>query len=213
MDYEVGLRIAVFAAATEAAGSPADAFMLWSVRISMLLLVIVFWHAIIRAPFTESHPSTNESGQNTFGSKRTCSVPAAVLFISWLMCVIHVLLAFEVRHNWSLAAAEQHTADVTARVTGLHWGHGLYINFAFLAWWAVVACRGMIRQTRPSTAFLATAAFMAFNATAVFGPTWWQPLVAILLFAGAAVYLRRRLRTVHVNGSPSDSSPDTRPNR
>lgn len=187
--------------------------MLWSVRISMLLLVIVFWHAIIRAPFPDSYLSTTESGQNTFGSKPICSIPAAVLFISWVLCVMHVLLAFEVRHNWSLSAAEQHTAEVTARVTGLHWGHGLYVNFAFLAWWAVVACRGMIRQTQPSTTFLATAAFMAFNATVVFGPTWWQPLVAIVLFAGAAVYLRRRLQSVPAISSPSDSSPDTRPNR
>jgi hypothetical protein len=52
------------------------------------------------------------------------------------LCVMHSAVAFHVRHDWSHDAALTMTAVQTAAVTGLNWGGGLYVNYAFLALWA-----------------------------------------------------------------------------
>ena len=89
--------------------------------------------------------------------------------------VAHTVCAFHFYHHWSQASAYRETARQTAEVTGMNWGGGLFINYAFLAawigdvawWW-----RGLDAYRRRS--WLITAIwqgifiFMLFNATVVF---------------------------------------------
>lgn len=52
------------------------------------------------------------------------------------LCILHAALAFHVRHDWSHEAAVRQTAAQTAALTGLDWGGGVFVNYAFLALWA-----------------------------------------------------------------------------
>lgn len=115
--------------------------------------------------------------------RRKLNVPPADLYVwsaSWALCVVHVLFAFHFEHHWSHLEALKHTADVTASVTGLHWGIGLYVNYIFLAVWGWDAVQRWQNSGKATPlAFHVVAAFMMFNATAVFGPGFWIPVVAV----------------------------------
>ena len=71
----------------------------------------------------------------------------------WLLFVAHTILAFDVHYNWSHATAYAETAIQAEALTGLGWGGGIYLNYAFgLVWlaelaWAMVA--GASYRTRP----------------------------------------------------------------
>ncbi len=121
----------------------------------------------------------------------------AVWSAACLLLIVHVLAAFHFEHGWSHAAALKHTAEQTARVTGIDWGGGLYFNYAFLILWALdvgVLWRSPVsgRSSLRRTADLACL-FMIFNATVVFGPTWWIGPVAVV---GLIVILLRRRASV-----------------
>ena len=111
-----------------------------------------------------------------------------------LLLIVHVLAAFHFEHGWSHAAALKHTAEQTARVTGIDWGGGLYFNYAFLILWALDV--GFLwRSPAPDRSTLRRSTdlaclFMIFNATVVFGPKWWiGPVATIGLIA---ILLHRR---------------------
>lgn len=180
--------------------SPGESAMLWSVRLSMLLLAVVFWRWWFAAapsdPIGTSAPGTADFAQAHRSRRRT----AVLMGTAWLLCVIHVLLAFHIRHHWKLSEAEQHTARVTAQVTGIHWGGGLYINFAFLGWWGGEVVLRWFRPNRSSRVFQAAALFMVFNATAVFGPRWW--IVAVAIFIVASIVVARATAQRHRHGPP-----------
>ncbi len=53
------------------------------------------------------------------------------------LAALHFVLAFELRHAWSHASALRETARQTAAVYGLDFGAGVYVNYAFLAVWAI----------------------------------------------------------------------------
>ncbi len=119
--------------------------------------------------------------------------------IAWsaacLLLVIHVLAAFHFEHDWSHTAAFQHTADQTARVTGIDWGGGLYFNYAFLTLWLFdVLLLWRTSESRPSRLRRVTnlaCLFMILNATIIFGPFWWiGPTVIVGL---AFVQIRRQI--------------------
>ena len=87
----------------------------------------------------------------------------------------HTICALHFYHAWSQASAYRETARQTAEVTGLDWGGGLIINYAFLAAWIADVFwwwRGLEayrRRHRLITAFLqGLFIFMVFNATVVF---------------------------------------------
>ncbi len=106
--------------------------------------------------------------------------------------LLHVACAFHYFHHWSHDEAFMFTAEQTANVTGLDWGGGLYVNYAFTfvwlfdaAWWWA----GMDGyRTRPRwiewlvQGFLG---FIAFNATVVFaeGFSRWFGIAACVLLA------------------------------
>ena len=85
-------------------------------------------------------------------------------------------------HDWSHAAAYEHTTQQTKDIVGINWGGGLYFNYAMLVLWA--ADVGLQwRQSEGQRHFVSRlnewfCAFMLLNATVVFGPWWWW-LVAI----------------------------------
>ena len=119
----------------------------------------------------------------------------------FIFYIIHVVCAFGFYHEWSHLEAYRHTAEQTAAVTGIHWGGGLYFNYAFTIFWLadVVTwwCRDVELPNRSPTYFWilhGVFAFMVINATVVFGPPIWKwaaPPVVVLV-ALIAVLSRHR---------------------
>jgi hypothetical protein len=91
------------------------------------------------------------------------------------LCILHSALAFHARHNWSHDAAVRQTASQTAAVTGINWGGGIFVNYAFLTLWAAdvfwmwVAPGSYLRRppivNRAISAFFL---FIVFNGAVVF---------------------------------------------
>ncbi len=164
---------------------PGRSLIVWSVRIGVACYAVAVW-LWFRRPF---HTDADYIRFRKFW------------LAAWLLVVVHVLLAFHFEHHWSHAAAIQHTAEMTQRVVGWYWSGGLYINYVFLLLWAADIIRyraaGVVRgsQAKPmpprsatSWVMQAAAAFMMFNATAVFGPGWWMPVV--LIFAACLIWAK-----------------------
>ncbi|MBA3312201.1 MAG: hypothetical protein M3552_12270 [Planctomycetota bacterium] len=116
---------------------------------------------------------------------------------------LHVAAAFHFVHGWSHTAAWNATARQTAELTGWNSGAGLLANYLFtLVWFADVAawwCVGSLyprRLRRTSIVVQIAFAFLWFNATAVFGPPFWRPVVAAfgLLLSATWVWRVRRER-------------------
>jgi hypothetical protein len=111
-----------------------------------------------------------------------------------VLLIVHVLAAFHFEHGWSHSAALAHTAEQTARVTGIDWGGGLYFNYAFLVLWLVdAAMLWTVASKVPSRLRRSTdlaCIFMVFNATVVFGPRWW--IGPVIILGLVAVRLRQR---------------------
>jgi len=64
--------------------------------------------------------------------------PCWIRRIWTLGCAIfltHVACAFAFYHGWSHSDAYRETARVTAVMTGMDWGGGLYFNYLFAALW------------------------------------------------------------------------------
>ena len=92
-----------------------------------------------------------------------------------VLLLVHGVAVFHYVHHWSQDAALVHTARQTAALTGLHWGGGLYVNYAFIAlwlwdaaaWWANPG-RYARRSRRSRALLLTTFVFMFFNGGVVF---------------------------------------------
>jgi hypothetical protein len=130
-----------------------------------------------------------------------------VLVIWTLGCgvyLLHVAAAFQFVHGWSHAAAAAHTARQTDAVTGWYWTGGLWINYAFTLWWPLDVAwswrRGLARLPFGYiVAMHGSVGVLIFNATVVFGPSWWRwvmGLVATLLI-GVACLRRERFQRTH----------------
>ena len=72
-----------------------------------------------------------------------------------LLCVVHIVIAFESRHHWSHDAAVQATARQTASVYGVAWGGGVYVNYVFVAVWLMELWQW---RTRPAKYFARSSA-------------------------------------------------------
>lgn len=101
----------------------------------------------------------------------------------------------------SHAAALRFTAQRTREITGLDWGGGLYINYLFtLLWLADLAAWWRLgpdyprRHRRIYRLVQAIFAFMAFNATVIFGPALWRGVAAVFALLLATAWLRRASR-------------------
>src|SRR5207249_3603818 len=99
-------------------------------------------------------------------------------------------------HGWSHRAAYEATALLTAEVTGLAWGGGLYANYAValvwgadVGWWWLRPAGYRARPRGVEWAVQAFLAFIAFNSTVVFGAgaARWLGLAGCAILIGAAV--------------------------
>ena len=115
-----------------------------------------------------------------------------------MMAVAHAAAALHVRHGWSHRAALASTASQTAAVTGIDWGGGLYVNYAFLALWSADAAWWWRSPTsyRAQSPWLASTRsaiflFMFLNGGVIFahGAVRWLG-AACVIAAGAAWYFR-----------------------
>ncbi|MDQ3070837.1 MAG: hypothetical protein M3R55_14055 [Acidobacteriota bacterium] len=99
----------------------------------------------------------------------------AVYAAGALLLAGHTAAAFQYRHAWSHAAAFAETARRSGEVTGFASGTGLYLNYLFVACWAVdaawwwIAPRRYMHRTRlvDGTLF-AFFLFMVVNGAVVF---------------------------------------------
>jgi hypothetical protein len=118
--------------------------------------------------------------------------------------LVHAMLAFHVHHAWSHAAALADTARQTAAVTGLDWGGGLYVNYAFItfwtadvAWWWRAAASFARRPAWLDAAIRLFLWFMFVNGAFLFvrGPRRWAGAAAAAA-VGAAWYRGRGRKDV-----------------
>ncbi len=113
--------------------------------------------------------------------------------------VLHVIVAFHFIHHWSHTAAFDATAKRTAEMTGWNSGFGLYINEAFLLlwltdtffWWQDVSWP---RHRRIYWTVQSVFAFLMIQATAIFGPPFWIPVVVLVI----AILSIRAFRTKYL---------------
>jgi hypothetical protein len=125
--------------------------------------------------------------------------------IGCALYLLHVAAAFAFFHDWSHTAAYRHTAEQTAHVTGLEWGGGLYVNYAFTLFWLVdTACWWLVgidwpyRSRAYFVALQGVFAFLMFNATVVFGPPYWRWIGLVVVAAAVALVARNRGRNTPV---------------
>lgn len=116
-----------------------------------------------------------------------------------MLYIVHVACAFGFYHQWSHAVAYRHTAEQTAAATGIRWGGGLYLNYAFTALWladlALWWRHGIDSPYRSRVYFWmlhSLFAFMMINATVVFGPPVWKPIAVIAAVCMAVLVRRHR---------------------
>ena len=106
--------------------------------------------------------------------------------IGCIVLLIHIAAAFHIVHGWSHAAAYEHVLQRTRDSTGLASGIGLYVNYGFallwvadtILWWRRL---DWVERPVPYRIVQVMFAFLMLQATAVFGPSFWTPVVAVVL--------------------------------
>ena len=113
--------------------------------------------------------------------RRTSLTQCAIWAVGCLFYLLHVGLAFAFVHDWSHAAALEHTAAETARMTGVHRGEGLWVNYLFSLIWIADVIRVFVafihkRTTNVPVDYVVASffAFVVLNATVVFGPVVYR---------------------------------------
>lgn len=100
--------------------------------------------------------------------------------------LLHVVAAFHFEHGWNHAEAFQYTANRTVEMTGWNSGTGLYVNEAFLCVWLADTILWWRKREWPNDRRIywliqGTFGFLMLQATAVFGPAFWKPVVAVII--------------------------------
>lgn len=104
----------------------------------------------------------------------------------------HLWCAFQFVHRWSHDHAYAETARQTGEAIGLNWGGGIYVNHVFavvwvcdVLWWWVASASYERRLSWIEWTVQGFLAFIAFNATVVFGhgAIRWFGIGATLLLA------------------------------
>jgi hypothetical protein len=125
---------------------------------------------------------------------RRCFAAGALLLFA------HTALAFHLRHGWSQVAAQREIARQTAEVTGLATGAGLYVNYAFLFFWAAEAAwwghaPASFRGRSPALRWAQRAVFlfMFANGAVVFGKGPVRAFGVVVLLAVVSSWYRDRM--------------------
>ena len=119
--------------------------------------------------------------------RKNCSLARGLYTAGCVVFIAHVFCAFYFYHGWSHEAAWLDTARQTEEAFGFFWGGGIYFNYAFTLgwtldsiWWCAAGTGFRRRPPWLTTVWQAYFAFMAVNATVVFGD-------GIVRWIGAAV--------------------------
>ncbi|MBL8242408.1 MAG: hypothetical protein JNM66_33590 [Bryobacterales bacterium] len=154
--------------------------ILWTIRLATLCYVIALAQLIRRRP------------------ARLWWLLGCALYLA------HAAAAFLIAYHWSHEIAVRETARQTQALFGLHWGGGVWFNYAFTAIWTADAFWWLLsphtRAQRPpwlSRSIHIFLAWMFVNGAIVFpqGPTRWVAAalaVALLLLWRAALSQERR---------------------
>jgi hypothetical protein len=154
----------------------------WTIRLSMLLLFVVF---VLR---------TSRQSEASVGHWLKYLWTA-----SFVMCALHILSAFHFVHHWSHSAAYLATAEETHTKLGFAYGAGVYFNYLFLVVWGVDVCWTWCSRENStrSTPWVIRAGrwyllFIAFNSVVVFESGWLRTLGAIATVALLGIAIRNR---------------------
>ena len=177
----------------------------WTIRLALAAYVAVLVLQIREKPGVDDYAaSTANSG--SLASARGGRLERGLWTVGCILLWAHVAVAFAVYHHWSHDDAYTRTARETAQAVGIDWGGGLYFNYLCLLlwtfdviwWWArPTAYRG--RSWIWQFFLQAYLAFMAINATVVFGH-------GVVRYLGIAATLTvvwlvwRRLRSLPLSG-------------
>ena len=121
--------------------------------------------------------------------RRDAAAQRAARWLWTIGCVvflIHIAAAFHLVHGWSHAAAHEHVLNRTRDSTGLVSGMGLYVNYGFALLWVadtILWWRNLnwVERPIPFRIVQGIFAFLMLQSTAVFGPSLWTPVVAVVL--------------------------------
>ena len=114
-----------------------------------------------------------------------------------VLCVTHIGIAMASVHGWSHASAIEATARTTAAVYGLRWGGGVFVNYLFVAVWALDTWWSSIRGDRAEISGLRLAVRLFYvivivNAAVIFA-RWPMRLVGVCLVIALATAWNRRV--------------------
>ena len=124
------------------------------------------------------------------------------------LACLHTIAALHFNYQWSQAAALEATRRQTLATTGLDWGGGLYINYAFILLWLFAALASWLRPqsyTRRSGAY-ATALtliflFMFVNGAIVFAHGLARMIGAVAVLSVVLAWVYQRLTTVRFSAT------------
>jgi hypothetical protein len=130
---------------------------------------------------------------------RTTVAPKArfALSLGAVSYLVHVATAFEVHYDWNHATAYTQTAIQTSAATGMNWGGGIWINYAFTAlwisevlWWWVGAENYRHRPRLAEHAIRGIFLFMILNGAVLFvdNPMRWAGIAIALWLIGVWYY-------------------------
>ena len=140
------------------------------------------------------------------GRSRWDSATRLIWTIAVASLIAHFICAYQFYHHWSHDSAYIDTARQTEAVTGLNWGGGLFINYAFIILWTIDVSWWWLRglssyRMRPwpvVAVWHGFLIFILFNATVVFkdGVVRWAGLgICVTLFVAWIVIAKDRLMT------------------
>ena len=121
------------------------------------------------------------------------SVSRVLWTIATLIYILHVICAFHFVHDWSHAAAVQHTAEQSEQFIGLRFGGGIWFNHLFTllcltetAWWWINPISYQTRNNWLNIGIFGYFAFIAINGAIVFvtGPVRWIAIIMTTILTG-----------------------------
>jgi hypothetical protein len=130
-----------------------------------------------------------------------------------LLAAAHAVAALHIVYGWDQQAAVAGTARQTAALTGLDWGGGLYVNYAFITlwltdaafWWRFPA-RYLHRTRLHSSSLRAIFLFMFINGAIVFASGPGRAIGAIAVVTVIAAWTRSARSTSSHDRRPLKSS-------
>lgn len=124
--------------------------------------------------------------------------------VGCMIFLLHAAAAFHFLYGWSHDVAYEHVRKRTFDQVGLDSGFGIYVNYAFTLLWLFDTLLWWRNLSWPENRIgywgvQGTFAFLMFQATVVFGPTFWIPILVATIFGLVALRLRCSQRRTFVS--------------